>query len=361
MKVAIVLRKEQRGISLADEHDSERIAAYCRELGPTYGFEFTVIPPVRRDTLADRDSDAVLFVGADEFTRAYVERAPADRPLFLWAKGYDLTIDAKWTPALARIDGFFNSSYLTGREEPWNERTTYVPTAFHDAWPGTWSDRANDLRNRLVDTARFDVLFSGSDRHVRTDCYRQRLLNLLASRGMKICVAAPRNVWNRPHEREAVAEPLHPSIFLIGNWGTARTFRRARCVLDLPWLDNYFAQHPPHHDPNRSIFALGWNVFRAGAYGASMLTFDCRANRDLGLDESSCQFYQSDFTDLPALADEIAAIVNRGDDGAAGRRASIGQLFHGRHTYRARWQLMCERMADRLSGNVPSAGRDVRH
>jgi hypothetical protein len=288
--------------------------------------------------------DGVLFVGADEFCRQFLTTVSASLPVFAWVKGYDLTLDRSWHGALERLDRFFNSSFLSGCEEPWTARTSYLPTAYHEPWPTPAHERLADLRNRLVDTSRFDLVFSGSDRHVRTDRYRQRLMNLLAQRGLRICIAAPADVWNRPHDEGRDIEPLRGDIRILGNWGTARTFRRARFVLDLPWLDNHFPQHPPNQSPNRTVFALGWNIFRAGAYGASVLTFDCAANRQLGLDESSCCFYRSDLTDLNALADEIVTLVRRDDD-AAVKRGAIQRLFAERHTYRTRWQAMCEHMS----------------
>lgn len=348
INLAVVLRKRQQGVSIADEHDCERITAYCRELGGQYGVALQVIVPEDRGALENIERwDGFLFVGADDFARQFIERLDARRPVFLWAKGYDLTIDPRWAPALARVQLFFNSSYLSSVEDRYHERTQYLPTAFHDRWPWSIAGWVDDLRNRLFDVQRFDLVFSGSDRHVRSDRYRQRLLNLLVRRGLKVCVAAPRAVWNRPHQDwQSNAAELDPSIRILGNWGTERTFRQARCLLDLPWLDNVFEAHPRHHDPNRSIFALGWNIFRAGAYGACMLTYDCAANRALGLSEDHCLFYTSDISNLDALADEIVERAAACRDKACDdKRSNVRRLFHERHTYRERWQHICREIS----------------
>jgi hypothetical protein len=351
----VVLRKAQHGVSIADEHDSERIAAYCRELGPAHGLALEVVLPAERARLADvRRWDGFLFVGADDFVRTFIEQQEDRVPVFLWAKGYDLTIDARWPRALGAVRLFFNSSYLSAVEDRHNDRTQYLPTAFHNEWPWTLSDWLGNLRNGVVDLDVFDLVFSGSDRHVRSDRYRQRLLNVLARRGMKVCVAAPSSAWNRPHrETGSVDAGLDRAVRLLGNWGSESIFRRARCVLDLPWLDNVFHDHPAHHDPNRSIFALGWNIFRAGAWGARLLTYDCPANRDLGLSDEHCLFYHSDVSDVDALADEIVARVGAGRRvDWAPKQVALGALFHERHTYRVRWAHICRELQRHYGGDV---------
>jgi hypothetical protein len=346
-RLAVVLRKDQHGISAADEHDSERIAEYGREAATTHGLSCRLIRPSERATLESTSWDGFLFVGADDFSRQFIQRHEGPAPLFMWAKGYDLTIDPQWATALSRLAVFFNSSYLSAVDDRYNERTVYVPTAFHEPWPMTVRDTRDDLRNRFTDPASFDLVFSGSDRHVRTDRYRQRLLNLLTARGLRILIAAPRSVWNRPHQFDAgETVPLDPAIAFLGNWGTDRVFRRARMVLDLPWLDNVFPVHPPHHDPDRTIFALGWNIFRAGAAGACVLTHDCPANRALGLDGTNAVFYERDLTDLEALADELTERLRSCTDDVRARcRERIGRLFHERHTYRERWAQMTAEIA----------------
>lgn len=346
-RIAVVLRKDQHGISSADEHDSQRIAVYGRDLGRAHGLSCRVIRPSDRDELASSGWDGFLFVGADDFARQFIERHTRAAPLFMWAKGYDLTIDPAWAVALPRLSAFFNSSHLSGVADRYNERTIYLPTAFHDPWPKTMREKGDDLRNRFTSAAAFDIVFSGSDRHVRRDRYRQRLFNLLAARGLRILIASPRGVWNRPHQFDAdPVVPLDPSIVILGNWGTTRTFREARIVLDLPWLDNVFPVHPPHHDPDRTIFALGWNIFRAGSAGACVLTYDCAANRGLGLDGGNCLFFERDLTDLNALADELTARVRACTDDLRTRcRERIVHLFHEHHTYRARWSLLVTTIA----------------
>lgn len=346
-RIAVVLRKDQHGISSADEHDSERITEYGRQVGTAHGLSCQAIVPSGRAALEAAGWDGFLFVGADDFARQFIERYSGPAPLFMWAKGYDLSIDPAWTLALSQLAVFFNSSYLSAVEDRYNERTIYVPTAFHQPWPTTMREKADDLRNRFTKVEAFDVVFSGSDRHVRKDRYRQRLFNLLAAKGLRVLIAAPQGVWNRPHEFDAGDDvPLDPSITMLGNWGTARTFRRAPVVLDLPWLDNVFPVHPPHHDPDRAIFALGWNIFRVGAAGSCVLTYDCPANRALGLDDSNCLFYQRDLTDLDALAEEIAERIRACTEDVRRRcRLHIGRLFHERHSYRARWTLMAAEMA----------------
>ena len=339
--VAVILRKKQRRVSIADEHDYECTQRYCSELNLGGQMRFCVITPDNRPALRPAKRwGGFLFVGADQFTLSFIEGLDGSGPVFLWAKGYDLTIAPRWSRALAAVQLFFNSSYLSAVEDCYSDRTQYLPTAFHDPWPRTLAEVVSDLRNQLFDVRRFDLVFPGSDRHVRPDRYRQRLLNLLARRGLKICVAAPGSVWNRPHADGDVGDnSLDPTIAVLGNWGTERVLRRARCVLDLPWLDTKITSHPSHHDPNGSVFALGWNIFRAGAYGASLLTYDCPATRALGVDENHCLFYQTDISDLHALADEIAertAEYRRSghDEG----KWALRRLFHATHTYRDRWR-----------------------
>lgn len=339
--VAVVLRKKQRRVSIADEHDYQRIQRYCRELNRECNMRFRVITPDNRHALHPAERwGGFLFIGTDEFARRFIEDLNGYGPVFLWAKGYDLTIDPTWSHALAVVQLFFNSSYLSAAKDCYSDRTHYLPTAFHDPWPWTVADTVGDLRNRLFDVSRFDIVFSGSDRHVRPDRYRQRLLNLLARRGLKICVAAPHTVWNRPHQDGDVGDcSLDPTITVLGNWGTERIFQSAHCILDLPWLDTIFTSHPSHHDPNGSVFALGWNIFRAGAYGAALLTYDCPANRALGVDENHCRFYQADISDLHALADEITErAAECRQSGYDEGKWALRRLFHEKHTYRDRWR-----------------------
>lgn len=338
MRLAVLLRKNQRRVGMADEHDAERITAYCRRLDGIYGVQWDAVKPDERAAAVKAGRhDGYLFIGAEDGVREVVRQACAQGPTFLWGKAYRLMLDPQWATVLDRLRLLFTSCYLGGIEHCYNERTQYLPTAFHHEWPVTWRDRLQDVAERRIDIRRFDVVFSGSGRMHRTDQYRERLLNLLAARGLHVAVAAPRHVWQWTQGRNV---PLDRRIALLGTWGGERLFAKARCVLDLPWLDTVFASHPPHQDPNHSIWALGWNIFRAGAFGAHVLTYDCAANRELGLDEGNCVFYHANLCDLNALADEITEQVQamRDDRAASERRLRLMALFHARHRYIDRWE-----------------------
>lgn len=342
MKVAVLLKKSQRRVSIADEHDGERITAYCRELNGKYGIGFEVVYPEQRAVLANGSHyGGFLFIGTDSFTLDFITHVSQEDAIFIWAKGYELTIDPMWSESMGKVKLFFNSAYYGSVEEPYHRNTHYLPTAFHHVWPQSWRERLAEITNLRVDMTSFDLVFSGSDRCTRRDMYRQRLLNKLVQRGFKICVAAPRWAWNREHQTSKAEQvALHPSIRLLGNWGTPKVFSRAKCVLDLPWLDSVFS--PPHDGVNNSVWALGWNIFRAGAYGANVLTYDCPANRHLGLNEENCLFYQTGIENLDALADEIYKIVANLDKSASEtRRARVKNLFHAQHRYIDRWDYMC--------------------
>ena len=96
--------------------------------------------------------------------------------------------------------------------------------------------------------------------------------------------------------------------------------------------------------------ALGWNIFRAGGYGANILTFDCAANRDLGLSQENCLWYRSGLRDLDALADEITEIVRKiREEESVARRRAVRALFHSRHRYLDRWTLMYREIHQALS------------
>lgn len=358
--IAVMLRKRQAGVGIADEHDGRRIAAYCRLLNARFPLHGEVILPAERAQCARRRRhDAYLFIGADDETLGLVERLCPGRDVFLWGKGYRLTIDDRWQAWLPQIRRFFNSCYLSGFEDRYNERTRYLPTAFHEPWPAPVKEKLEAAADGLFDSGQFDVVFSGSGRMTRPDQYRQELLNRLAARGLRICVAAPRSVWDRPHKDACVrGVQLDPSIRILGRWGTERLFARARCALDLPWLDTVFACAPPTHDLNNRVWALGWNVFRMGGYGANLLTYDCPANRELGLDESNCLFYRRGIGELDALADEIAAIISAMKEAeSARRRENLRTLFHARHRYLDRWTLMFREMAEVLAGTRPAQDR----
>jgi hypothetical protein len=79
-----------------------------------------------------------------------------------------------------------------------------------------------------------------------------------------------------------------------------------------------------------------------------VLTFDCAANRALGLDDATCRFYRSDLTDLNRLADEIVDLVRAHPERDEQRQAAIRGLFAERHTYRARWRVIGHQIATRV-------------
>ena len=127
MHIAVVLRKKQRHVSIADEHDYQRIQMYCTELNRGCNTRFRVITPANRQALHTTDHwGGFLFIGTDEYTRCFIEDLDGRGPVFLWAKGYDLTIDPRWSRALAAVQLFFNSSYLSAAEDRFSDRTQHL-------------------------------------------------------------------------------------------------------------------------------------------------------------------------------------------------------------------------------------------
>jgi hypothetical protein len=143
-------------------------------------------------------------------------------------------------------------------------------------------------------------------------------------------------------------EPSKKSNFLVDNklkkylyfssnnsWASPEVYYNAKFVLDLPWLDTIIPDLEKKHDPQ---FALGWNIFKAGFYGANIITYKCKMNIALGLNDSNVNFYKKNISNLSKLADEIVNIIYSYKVAKAKKKKELIRcLFKKKHTYSERW------------------------
>jgi len=348
----IVLRKWQKNVDFADEYDFERIQKYVEIMGKKVNIISTVIHINQYDKYKSRDWDIFLFVGGTDKGNTIIKDLN-NRPVFMWAKAYNIFPDSKWKFSLNNVSIFFDSSYLSTLKNDDRLKRYYLPTGFHSDWSFKKKLTKNVIKEFLfkkksreyINT--IDILFSGSNRTHRRDQYRQKLLNSLSDLGLKIGVSAPKSVWERSHSKKVETVTLNENILFspTKHWAHSYLYSNAKVVLDLPWLDTMWHEM----DLYNPQLALGWNIFRAGASGANILTYDCKMNRDIGLSEDNVYFYKNDIKDISVLAGEVFGIVkSMKERNIINNRVMVRKLFHDKHAYAHRWHFIFSKISDYL-------------
>ena len=187
-----------------------------------------------------------------------------------------------------------------------------------------------------------DILFSGSPRFNRKDNYRQKLINILIKKNIKVLICAPKKIWKQSEFK--IDNDYEKNLFFADHnyWATKTLYENSKFVLDLPWLDTIIPKLEEKFDPQ---FALGWNVFRSSFNGSNLITYDCEMNRNLGLNENNCNFYKSNIEKITNIGDEIENIIKNTDKTKIEyKKNNLKNLFIKNHTYDQRWSFIIDKL-----------------
>jgi len=338
-KIIVYLKNWRKDVNIAWEEDYERIKNYMKAFSDKqFFFDVQHVQNIR-----NFDGIAAIFRGTGGIFYSFL-RDKKNVPIFVYGNLYGESLtENKGLLEIPKI--VFDMSYKSGIEFPVNKNTIYLPRGFYHDWKDEYRKKDVEFSQSV------DLLFSGTDRIWRGDNYRQRLMNLLCPY-IKVGIASDRFYWMRKNRDRSPRVNMDRRTRFIKppRYANSHMYNAAKFVLDLPWLDTNYQKYPKKHgNPNNQVVMLGWNIFRAASAGANIITYDCPANRLLGLKYENCEYYKNNVINLEAIAEEIIKIVNSYDPSIRDYNIkAVKKLFHEKHTYQQRWKFITDKVKEYL-------------
>ena len=344
MKILVLVRRLRYQLSNADEHDfthnKKVLNNLKKNIFTSHFIKYDLLKNYKK--YIKWNPNFVIFLGFHEDTLE-IKKQFINSKFAIWAKCYASYEVKKFKEFYENLNLIFDSCYLSNLN--YKKNYFYLPTAIHNNYKENFFKKIYFLfyKKSLENQAKkVDIMFSGSPRFNRADNYRQELIKILVEKGLKILISAPKKHWDKSNFK--IDAKYEKNIFFSNHnyWATEEMYKNCKFVLDLPWLDTVIPELERNFDPQ---FSLGWNVFRSGYYGTNLITYDCRMNRNLGLNDENCNFYKSNIKNLIMIADEIENIVKNYDPIAAKTKIiNIERLFKSNHTYNNRWRFILSKI-----------------
>lgn len=345
MKILILARRSRCNQSEADEHDFKFTKKVLKKLEDKYASIFLKFDKASSyKKYLNWNPNYIIFLGFDPIS-IEIKKFFSSSKFAIWAKCYSSSIKYEFMKFYDEVDFIFDSCYLNILSKKKNY--FYLPTAIHDDFEYNFFKKTyiSLYKNNLISQVKkADILFSGSPRFNRKDNYRQELINILIKKNIKVLICAPKKLWEKSNFK--VDKKFQKNLFYSNHnyWATREMYENSNFVLDLPWLDTIIPELEERFDPQ---FALGWNIFRSGFHGSNIISYDCQMNKNIGLDESNCNFYTSNINKLSILADEIEHIIKTVDKNEIEyKKLKIKNLFTKKHTYLSRWNFIISKLIE---------------
>ena len=336
MKILVLTKLKRKGLGSADEYDFinvKKTLENIKEKNLNIDVKFDLFKNYKHYLIWSPET--VVFLGFnDQYLK--IQKIFSSSKTVIWAKCSDLFLKKKFNNFFEKIDFIFDSNfYKKNLKNKFKKKYLYLPTAIHSNYQNTLREKLINFfykKNLLRQVKRVDIVFSGSPRFNRKDKYREKLILILLENKIKVLICAPKKLWMRSDF--LVDDKFKKYLYFSSNnsWATPDVYYNAKYVLDLPWLDTIVQDLEKNHDPQ---FALGWNIFKAGFYGANIVTYKCKMNKALGLNVNNVNFFKKDISDISALAGEIINIINSHQ--SMRKKKLIKRLFTKKHTYLVRW------------------------
>ena len=343
IKVLVLVRRYRSGQSEADEHDyiyNKKVLDYLQKKFKTIRIKYDLMTNYK--SYLKWEPNHIIFLGFDS-KLIKIQKLFIKSKFSIWAKCYSSFIKNEYKHFYHNLDYIFDSCYFNKFENEDNYH--YLPTGMHKTFKHKFLKRIylSFFKKKIISQSKeADIIFSGSPRFNRGDNYRQRLVNILIKRGIKILICAPKKLWIKSNFK--IDNNYEKNLSFAGHnyWATREQYENSRFVLDLPWLDTIIPDLEKNFDPQ---FALGWNVFRSGYFGSNLITYDCEMNRNIGLNEQNCNFYKSNIENLNYLGEELEYIIKNSDiNKAQNKKNNLRNLFNKNHTYEKRWNYIIEKI-----------------
>jgi hypothetical protein len=339
LKVLILVRRFVNFRGDADEHDfnsNNLIFENIQKINKNLFIKFDVINNFRN--YVDWKPNFIIFLGFDHLN-VKIQKTFAFSKSIIWAKCNNFLSEKKYDEFTSNLFLIFDSCFFKKNlKKKYKKKYFYLPTAIHVNYKNNFLNLFLNYcfgfykkKNLKI----VDLAFSGSPRFNRSDFYRQRLIKTLLERNIKILICAPKKLWLKSIFDYKTHYNKNLFFSSDNNWAGKETYSKSKFILDLPWLDTIIDDLEKKNDPQ---FALGWNIFRAGFHGANIITYKCKMNKTLGLNNNNVNFYKKNISNISDLANEIIAIINSYNSiRAKTKKKLIKDLFKKKHIYLERW------------------------
>lgn len=339
MKVLVLTKLKRKGLGSADEYDFinvKKTLENIKEKNLNIDVKFDIFKNYKNYLIWC--PEIVVFLGFDD-QYLKIQKIFSTSKTVIWAKCDDLFLNKKFVFFFKKINFIFDSNfYKKNLPKKFEKKYLYLPTAIHLNYKSTIREKLLNLHFRKIllgQIKKVDIVFSGSPRFNRKDKYRQKLISILLENKIKVLICAPRSLWMK--SGFFVDDKFKKYLYFSANnsWATPEVYYKAKYVLDLPWLDTIIEDLDNNYDPQ---FALGWNILKAGFYGANIMTYKCKMNQALGLNDNNVNFYKKNILNISDLAHEIISIVNSYSSIRAKKKKKLVKtLFRKKHIYSERW------------------------
>ena len=350
IKILVLVRRYRSDQSEADEHDyiyNKKVLFFLQKKLKSISIEYDLLTNYK--AYVKWKPNHIIFLGFDKkFLK--IQKLFINSKSSIWAKCYSSFIEKENEQFYNNLAYIFDSCYFNifGKKKNYY----YLPTAIHEKYKNKILRRIylSFLRKKIIAQSKdADIIFSGSPRFNRDDNYRQKLLNILIKKGIKILICAPKKLWIKSNFKIDTDYEKNLTFASHNYWATKEQYENAKFVLDLPWLDTIIPELEKDFDPQ---FALGWNVFRSGYYGSNLITYDCQMNRNIGLSDANCNFYRSNIENLNFLSEELEYIIKNTDSNKIQhKKNNLKNLFHKNHTYEKRWIFIIKKILNEYNNN----------
>ena len=343
MRILILARRFRSNQSEADEHDfiyNKLTLKKLKKNSNSISIKYDLMKNYKK--YVNLKPNYVIFLGFDPIVldiRSFFNNSK----FAIWAKCYSSSIKEEFKQFYNGLNFIFDSCHLNNLSK--NKNYYYLPTAIHKDFNYSFLKKLylSFFEKKLVNqTKKVDILFSGSPRFNRKDNYRQKLINILIKKNIKVLICAPKKIWKQSEFK--IDNDYEKNLFFADHnyWATKTLYENSKFVLDLPWLDTIIPKLEEKFDPQ---FALGWNVFRSSFNGSNLITYDCEMNRNLGLNENNCNFYKSNIEKITNIGDEIENIIKNTDKTKIEyKKNNLKNLFIKNHTYDQRWSFIIDKL-----------------
>jgi len=339
-------------LAYIDHQDPVALASYISRAYHDKESKFTIdLKHQEEAPLFINDYDVLFFVGLSKAAKRLIAENH-NKKFAAYGNFYDLY--ASNNPELLNnIDVIFDQGHFKGAMQPHHKNTFFVPYGFnHTIFYDFGTIKPNDAYKKLV-------IFNGSNDRFRHDRVRTKVINGLSRLGFDMEIISyhhNREAWHIRNHWTNDVEILDTAVKYSTNEWDIEKLISAACVVDIPFTDHApesfeRPEIPEREDYYNNVSYRGWGIYKYGALGCNVLTYDCAMHRALGLNETNSTFYNSNPSNIDAMVDEISTkIVNmilyENKKDKVQRQKNLRKLFSEQHQYTHRWKFMLEKVEE---------------
>lgn len=303
-KIAIV--PKMHDTSYGSQFDINDIKMCIGNIKPKT-LNISIIDPYHKLGIDLSKFDAVLFIGLDQYAKAYIQTPPKGQKLFIWSNNhYDLVNN----PSLFKnIDIRFEQSVNTFPKVSGRGHVIYLTTGFQE-YSYTLPDEPPKKQ--------YDVVFSGGlNRTSRTiePLYRVKILQSIMDAGFTVANYNARPATQREIEDRYLSQlSSNKTKFThIDRWANKEDLQTGKFVLNMPfphlgnnadaeWGMTYF-------EKECTIWYHTWDIFRSIGADTNIITYAAEPLNKLGISDSQVHYYTKTPQDIGTMTNQIIDII----------------------------------------------------